>query len=31
MAVSEYLAADDRMATRINMGQLVAGRIPQDL
>jgi len=31
MAVSEYLAVDDRMATRINMGRLVAGRIPEDL
>jgi hypothetical protein len=31
MAVSEYLVVDDRMATRINMGRLVAGRIPKDL
>ena len=31
LAVSEYLAVDDRMATRIDMGRLVAGRIPQDL
>ena len=31
MAVSEYLAIDDRMATRINMGRLVAGRIPPNL
>lgn len=31
MAVSEYLVVNDRMATRINMGRLVAGRIPKDL
>jgi hypothetical protein len=32
MAVSEFLAASDsRMGTRINMGRLVAGRIPADL
>ena len=31
MAVSEYLTADDRIATRINMGRLIAGRVPSDL
>jgi len=31
MAVSEYLTGDDRFATRINMGQLIAGRVPADL
>jgi hypothetical protein len=31
MAVTEYLAIDDRMATRIDMGRLVAGRIPENL
>jgi transposase-like protein len=31
LAVSEYLTDDDRIATRINMGRLIAGRIPADL
>jgi hypothetical protein len=31
LAVSEYLTNDDRIATRINMGRLIAGRIPADL
>lgn len=31
LAVSEYLANDDRMATRINMGRIIAGRVPADL
>lgn len=31
LAVSEYLTDEDRIATRIDMGRLVAGRIPRDL
>jgi transposase-like protein len=31
LAVSEYLTDDDRIATRIDMGRLIAGRIPADL
>ena len=31
LAVSAYLTDDDRMATRIDMGRLIAGRIPADL
>jgi hypothetical protein len=31
MAVSEYLTGDDRFATRIDMGRLIAGRVPADL
>ncbi len=31
LAVSEFLAFDGRVGTRINMGRLVAGRIPQEL
>ena len=31
LAVSEFLAAGSRIGTRINMGRLVAGRIPQRL
>jgi hypothetical protein len=31
LAVSEYLTTDDRLATQINMGKLVAGRVPADL
>jgi hypothetical protein len=31
LAVSEYLTSDDRIGTRIDMGRLVAGRIPPDL
>ncbi len=31
LAVSEYLMDDDRLATRIDMGRLIAGRIPADL
>jgi hypothetical protein len=31
LAVSEYLTGDERFATRINMGQLIAGRIPSEL
>ena len=31
LAVSEYLTDDDRIATRINMGRLIAGRVPADL
>jgi hypothetical protein len=31
LAVSEYLSIDDQLGTRINMGRLVAGRIPADL
>ncbi len=31
LAVSEYLADDDRIATRIDMGRLIAGRIPAAL
>ena len=31
LAVSEYLTNDDRIATRINMGRLIAGRVPADL
>jgi transposase-like protein len=31
LAVSEYLTDDDKIATRINMGRLIAGRIPADL
>ena len=31
LAVSEFLAVDPRVGTRINMGRLVAGRIPQSL
>jgi hypothetical protein len=31
LAVSEYLTGDERLATRINMGRLIAGRVPADL
>ena len=31
MAVSEYLTDDERLATRIDMGRLIAGRVPADL
>lgn len=31
LAVSEYLTSDERLATRIDMGRLIAGRIPPDL
>ena len=31
LAVSEYLTDDGRLATRINMGRLIAGRVPADL
>jgi transposase-like protein len=31
IAVSEYLQGDDRIGTRINMGRLIAGRVPADL
>jgi len=31
LAVSEYLALGERLGTRINMGKLIAGRIPPDL
>jgi len=31
LAVSEYLTTDERIGTRIDMGRLVAGRIPPDL
>ena len=31
MAVSEYLESHDRIATRIDMGRLIADRIPMDL
>jgi len=31
LAVSEYLTFDTRVGTRIDMGQLVAARIPPDL
>ena len=31
LAVSEYLSSDDRIATRIDMGRLIAGRVPADL
>jgi hypothetical protein len=31
VAVSEYLGSDDRFSTRIDMGRLVAGRIPPEL
>ena len=31
LAVSEYLTDDERVSTRIDMGKLVAGRVPPDL
>jgi hypothetical protein len=31
LAVSEYLTTDEHIGTRINMGRLVAGRVPPDL
>jgi len=31
LAVWEYLKKDDRIGTRINMGLLIAGRVPADL
>jgi hypothetical protein len=31
VAVSEYLDGDNRLATRINMGRWIAGRVPADL
>jgi hypothetical protein len=31
LAVSEYLAVGNRLATHIDMGRLIAGRIPVDL
>jgi hypothetical protein len=31
LAVSEYLASNSRVGTRINMGRVVSGRIPKDL
>jgi hypothetical protein len=31
LAVSEYLASNSCIGTRINMGRIVAGRIPRDL
>jgi hypothetical protein len=31
LAVSEYLATSGRISTRVNMGRLIAGLIPEDL
>jgi len=31
IAVSEYLAARERISTRIDMGRVIASRIPEDL